>query len=264
MRDFSKNVSNFMDLGTGVTAPELSGAAAISFSLWAVVDTVDTTGTTANRMFTFEVGGGDAGLGAMLDDEGSGTVMRLRSRSVAAESERILTGTTTFSNSVLHHLVGAWDFPNDTAYIWVDGVQQSGGQAFLNSTYTTSTCTETDRIGASTATITTTGQFDGGLGELVLWKRLLTQNEVTSLSLGMSPWQIDKPALYWPLHGFESPEADLAAGLLGTITGSLPKRTEMPPVLPIESLVAQGGFPFASSVFNVAPLASNLMRRKAA
>lgn len=55
MRDFNKDAgSTTMDIGTGVTAAVLNGAASVSFSAFVVVDSASSTG---NYVFSFEING---------------------------------------------------------------------------------------------------------------------------------------------------------------------------------------------------------------
>jgi hypothetical protein len=270
MRDFSKNLSNYMELGVGATAAVLSGAEGISFSLFAVIDSASTASITENRLFAFTLGSssGNDGISAMIDGFTSpGNLrLRIRSRSFDGESVRQFMSSTNLLTGTLTHIAGACDIANDTIYIWIDGAQESTAQSYTNATYTVSANnSDTDRIGTLADANATAAQFDGALGEIAFWRRTLVQDEVTALSRGMSPLLIDRPTFYWPLTGLDSPEPELVRGLSANIAGSLPQRTEGTPVLDRDLSLAQNMPGFAAVAANTIPvIAGSILRQMAA
>jgi hypothetical protein len=269
MRDFTKNTSNFCEIGVGVTGPVLSGAPAVSFAMWIIIDAVDTGSITDNRLFAITNGnvGANDGFSAMID---AFTVpgerrLRLRTRSVSGEAVRQILSGVNLSLGTLYHIAGAADIANDTLYCWIDAAEESTAIAYTNTTYTVGTPNaDADRIGTLADPMITTAQFDGALGELALWPEALTQDEVVALARGMSPFMIRRPAFYWPLLGRDNPEIELVRGSNATVNGSLPKRTEEVPMIPLEYLRAQSGAMPQEAAQAIAPLTMNLIRQMAA
>ena len=71
--------------------------------------------------------------------------------------------------------------------------------------------------------------FDGDIGHVAIWNVGLTDGEVASLAVGVSPLKIRRDALvyYCPING-QSPELDVVGGLNMTVTGAV--AVEEPPI----------------------------------
>jgi hypothetical protein len=268
MRDLSKNLSNLVDLGVGTGATYLGGLAAMSFSAWVLWDTAVTTGTGNNRIFGLEVGSGDEGFTALIDDDGLGNFyLRMQGRSQPAETLRSAsTQVHAIPTGTLTHVAGAFDIANDTIYRWTAGNQQTTSQPFTAATWNVSgSYLDTDRIGANAGAVSSTNiQWDGGIGHLAFFNRLITQDEVTALTLGMDPRMIEGAVLYWPLLGYDDPERCLITGQAATISGSVPRRADEAPVIPFEYLQAQTSGHLQASGQAVTPHFMNLIRQMAA
>jgi hypothetical protein len=268
MLNLIKSTSVYLELGSGATQSVFSGAAQISFSCWALADTTSNSANSSNRLFEFEIGGGTIGLVANIDGLTSSPDKKLRvmGRSRTADSLQTHNSTPSVTVGALTHFAGTWDFAADEIGSWVDGVGTVTSESFGNSSYTTAAATEADRIGTSTAASpSTTGAFDGALGELAFWLHRLTDAEVLALSRGLSPWQIGRPAFYWRMGGLEPGTAEpcLVTGLLASHIGASPtKRSEEIPMF--DAFAGLGGSLTASSSQLITPHAMHLRRRMAA
>jgi hypothetical protein len=225
-RDFVKNTSNLMVVGSGATAPYLSGASAVSFSCWVNVDAFSSAGTTNNKLFEFEIGGSNNGAQAALDalTSSPSRILRLGGRSNSTELQLQHSGGTTVTASTWVHLAGCFDIANDAIVSWVNGTETSSAAAFTNASYTPSgSYSDTDRIGANESSPSTATQLDGRMFNLGFWRARLSASSVDSLKRGIPPNLVQQSDLifYWPLSGDQSPEPDLKSGLQGTISGTI-------------------------------------------
>ena len=75
-------------------------------------------------------------------------------------------------------------------------------------------------IGAITTSSGTGSFYGGAIAHVATWTRVLSAQEVKSLSNGLLPSHLG-PTHYWPLWGVDSPEPDLVSGGVdGTLTGT--------------------------------------------
>jgi len=130
-----------------------------------------------------------------------------------------------------HHLCLTWDqsLGSNNLSTFIDGGSEENGTktadtpSNLNSTFVM-TAGETN--GA--------GDMDGDLGELGIWNDILTDEEITALSNGVSPNQIRRNTLksYHPFYGLATPEPNLAndgvTDVNGIVTGAT--KTDHAPV----------------------------------
>ena len=223
-RDFDKNVSNYMSLGTGTTGAILNGAAAISVSARVIADTLD-TGDFDNRILNLIVNGGGAGVYLGVKGDVSPKVLKVGGRSVTGDAFQERNGTVEITTATLHTLGGVLNFTGDTITPYVDGVADNGGAAtFGNNTYTYGTATSPDNIGGSGAPPSGTSiQWDGPVAEIGIWTSALSAADFAALHKGVSPLLIQPQslAIYIPMIGKYSPEIDIVGGLSGTITGTI-------------------------------------------
>ncbi len=267
MRDFAKNPDSYYVLGTGYGGPKLHGAAGVSFSAWIVIDSVSNTSENNNPVFGIEVGSGNTGLTVTIDAVSVPGERHLfaYTRSTTADALNSSRATTSMALSTLHHIAGAVDIPNDTVHLYVNNTKDSDATPVYGaSTFTYGSATESDRIGASNLSVVNARQFDGAIGHLALFNRLLTDDEVAALSFGMNPWLIDGLAMYFPLDGDDTVDYDHVVGTTVSAIGGVAKRTEEAPVIPLEYLRAQPAAFTASGTQLITPMTMNLIRQMAA
>lgn len=143
------------------------------------------------------------------------------------------TATTTAGPSVdVHHHACAVEAAADDRRVFLDGANKG--------TNTSSrTPTGADRITLGRRDDSSpSNEFNGDIGHAALWDAALTDGEVASLAVGVSPLRVRCNALvyYAPFNG-QSPEYDIIGQLSLTVTGA-PSVSEEPPIP--HSIVAPG------------------------
>lgn len=247
-RDFTKNTSNTLALGTAALGTLVNGASAISFAAWAYADSYSATSTANNRVFTALIGGiTNAGFAIGVDNTGANPVLRVSARSDNADALQAASSATIISTGQWWHLGGVVNFAADTITPYVNGASEGDtGVTFANTTYVSGSPSREDVIGAiSFITSIPEGQWDGRIAEFALWNVNIGANAFRSLAQGHSPLRVHptQPVTYMPLWGDHSPEIDLRDALVGTIAGSVPKGNHAP-VVPFGSWL-WGSVPFA-------------------
>lgn len=223
-RDFTKNTSNYMSLGTGNIGPLMNGAAAVSIAAWILSDTTTSSGANDHVIWGTNVNGSSAGFRIQLFGVEPPQV-RISARSVSTDTLRQATSSGTIAAG-RHHVGGVANFTGDTITVYLNGAASGGAQAaaFGNNTYTYGTATVADAVGSDNIPPSTTAeQFGGDLAEIALWGVDIGADGFAALAKGVSPLLVRPEALlqYLPLIGRYSPETDLVNGVNGTITGTI-------------------------------------------
>lgn len=221
-RDFTKNASNTMSLGTNALGPLINGARAISFGAIVKFDTLQAAASTNDRMLSGFIASNN---GLLLALNGSSSLLSVGGRSVTGEG---FESSLTFSVSanVEYHLGGVLDFTGDAIRSYVDGVEQADdAKTFDNSTYTNGTPSVQDMIGASNQAPSTAHQVDGQISEVFLYKGDIGAEGFAQLGDRISPEMVRRELLvaYWPLLGNATPEIERINRKVGTISGTIAK-----------------------------------------
>lgn len=228
MRDFSKNTTNYMTLGANAISPLLSGAAQISFHFWVNADTSLGSSSSNNCLLSILSSGASTGGIRIYWDKGDGDVIEAQVRDISAPATRDIIGSLPLAYGVKVSIGVVIDYPGDTVELYVNGVSDGGPQAatFADSTYAPGTPTGQDTIGAFGTPPSFPGvQFAGLIGEIAIWRSNIGAAGFAKLAEGYGALEIDDdnpPVFFMPLDGRSSPEVDVIAGKLGTITGSIP------------------------------------------
>ena len=122
---------------------------------------------------------------------------------------------------------GRLDFAGDAIAVFLNGVKESDSSVtFANNTFTLGTPSGDgqDVISGNVSPPIPLGQqTDGDIAEMAYFTEDIGDNAFIGLGHGVNPFTLE-PAVYFALHGNESPENDLSVNsLTGTITGSIPK-----------------------------------------
>lgn len=271
-RDFTKDGSNYMTLGGDAIGPLVNGASAISMAAWGYPDSF-AAGTNENRLFTFEIAGGNTG-GTMAVGNSTGTFkLRLGGRSVSTDSFQNRNANTEVTTGSWHHFGGVLDFANDLITPYYEGVaENSGAVTFGNSTYTHGSTSSTDGIGKGVGDtiLITDVQWDGRIAEVAVWAGDIGASGYAMLNKGFSPLLVrpDLLVAYWPLMGRYSPEIDLISGENATINGTIAQADHQriiyptrPQAINVPAVVAATGQPMAKRIQTVPFLGGSLRQR---
>jgi hypothetical protein len=232
-RDFTKNVSNFVDLPSG-DAAVLNGSSITAFSLWAQGDTVNNA-TPDNFLFNCtNPGSASVAFSASISHNGGLRSLHVRGRATDTDSTRSSTHSTGHTLGQWVHLAGQIDWPNDLIYTAMNGVVESHATSGWTATAFSAGISGggSFRIGAN-GTVTTADQWDGRIAHLAFWTNaLLTTAEFQALAAGVSPLKVrrDSLVLYRPLDGIDADETDLVSHGQWTVTGSIPAGASEAPV----------------------------------
>jgi hypothetical protein len=145
-----------------------------------------------------------------------------------SDSEDVIDSTTTFS-------VNTW---NHTAAVFASSTSRSvylngGGKATSTNSKVPGSLNRIN-VGANFDSPSVLDPMNGRLAEVGIWNAALTDDEVTSLSKGVSPLKVRPASLvaYWPLYGNASPEPSYSRNSTDyslTLNGS-PTQVDHPPV----------------------------------
>jgi hypothetical protein len=225
-RDFSKNTSNHLNLGTGLVGALLNGAAAISVSAIITADTFTTTGSHDNQVIRLIINGTSGGL--LLEMTGGTTgaqFVQISARSVSGDGLQTGASTSTVSTGTEAVIGGVADIANDQIRVYLNGAQNgaTASVTFGNATYTLGTPSANDYLGGTNTP--SNEQFDGRVSEVAIWAGDIGAAGFAMLGKRVSPLLVRPNLLvgYWPLLGNASPEVDLVSGKNGTITGTVAK-----------------------------------------
>lgn len=134
---------------------------------------------------------------------------------VNAGSTTSATTTAGYSANVWHHACGVYDSATSRA-AYLDG-----GAKGTNATSKVPSGLNRTAIGREVQA-TPANYVDGDIAEAAIWNVALTDGEVMTLSLGLSPLLVRPSGLvaYWPMAGRLSPEIDPVGRFDMTITGA--------------------------------------------
>lgn len=218
-RDFTKNTSNRMSLGTSEIGPLINGARATSFGAIVTFDTLAGAGNN-DRVLSFFVSGSNA----IVLGVDNGT-MYAAGRSQTTDSYQ-KSAAGSISTGTEYHIAGVLDYPADSIRPYLDGVQQADdGVTFGSNTYNHGTPSQVDMIGSIDDSPTTNSQVDGRISEVCLYRGDIGTDGFAQLADRISPEMVRRELLvaYWPLLGNASPEIERINRKQGTIVGSVPK-----------------------------------------
>lgn len=225
-RDFTKNLSNGIDLGNNQISALVNGASALSFHAWFYPDTYS-AGANDNRLLGFRISSGGTGGMFGVDGSGANKVMRVGGRSDSADGFQARSGTTNITTGAWHNGGGVIDFAADTITPYFEGAAEGGGAVtFANSTYVNGTPGNTEAIGADVGNPgLTEPQWDGLIAEVAVWIGDIGAAGFATLNKGFSPLFVrpDLLVCYFPLFGEGATERDRISGLTGTIEGTVAK-----------------------------------------
>lgn len=252
-RDFSKNVNNFMTLGTAGLANLINGAAQVSAAVWVYFDTL-TAAANANRAFTILVDGVNTGMMVGVHN-GTSAVIRAGARSQAADAFQTRDGTTVVSTGAWHLLGAVFNIGGDVITPYLDGVAEgSGAVTFGATTWTKGAPTQADAVGGVIGGLgvppSTDSQVDGRIAHFGLWNTGLSAQNFADMFGGANMGAIETANLvsYLRLAGYDSPEPNLVTGApSGTIANIVPAGAENPSVwiptrLPTDAIIPSLGF----------------------
>src|SRR6185369_2357182 len=227
---FTKNTANWMGLGVHKLGVLVNGGAKVAFHA-RIYPNSFTTGTNDNSIFIAWLSGDIAGFRMGIDGSGSTSVLKVGGRSVNTDTFQSKAGSTRILLNQWTSVVGMLDIPNDTIYLYVNGVLDAiGSVSFANTTYTDSAGSVNDAIGSGDNHATTASQFDGFIENFALWKFGSTHpgfstGELADLAEGINPRHIESAYLVsnWALDNQNlTTQYDDVGQLTGTITGSIP------------------------------------------
>jgi hypothetical protein len=227
-RDFSKNVANYLSLGTGVVAAVVSGSGRISLSCLAFIRST-TAAANDNTIFQIIVGGSSVGVALNIDNLTVAGQRQLRGagRSQASDARQAINGATNLALNTWIHLGAIIDYTGDKIETYVDGaLDGTGAVAFAAATFTPSAATDPDGLGCYSPGlgITTASQFDGLLAELAIWKDDIGADAMRELGNRRVPFKVQRASLrhYWPFDGRGTNPPDFVGGVNAIVTGSIP------------------------------------------
>jgi len=222
-RDFTKNLSNYVTLGVNAIGPLINGASQVSFSYWVKFDTF-TTSAAGDGMFSVRL----SNLNSRNAYTSSAKLVA-GGRSQAADSFRLVTGTSTLSTAVWYHVGIMYNYAVDNIIIYLNGAVDANAiiSTWGSPTYVHSDSLYPDFIGSSSTIGFPTNaaqQLDGQMAELAVWKTQLNANDFASLTKGFTPNQIRPQSLvaYLPMTGSGTNIQEIVKANNGTIIGSIP------------------------------------------
>lgn len=224
-RVFTKNLANYMSLGTSGIGSLLAGASAVSVHAKVKVTSV-TTGTGDNVILSILINGTTTGVGFGIDGTAGNPKVRVSARSVSTDTKQSKSGATTIPLSTTTYVGGVVNIAGDSLQVFLNGVSDgSAAVTFANTSFTLGTPTDSDTVGGYRAPpVVTTDQFDGEIGEIAVWTSALTATDYATLATGATADTVQAGSLvyYLKIGGTTSPEPPTVGTAQGTITGSLP------------------------------------------
>jgi Concanavalin A-like lectin/glucanases superfamily len=240
-RVFTKNLANYMTLGTSGLGSLLSGAAVLSVHALITAHSTD-IGNGDNAIVTVLSNSTTIGVQLNLDGTVSPPVARINARSVSTDAKQSKSGATAVALQTPTFVGGVVDLAGDAVQVYRNGVLDgSASVVFANTTFTLGTPLEGDTIGGyRTPPVSTTDQFDGEISEVAIWTTGLTGPDFATLATGAAANTVQSGSLvyYVKLTGTASPEVPTVGTPLGTIVGTVPA-VPLAVAVSREDLVAQ-------------------------
>lgn len=228
-RAFTKNTSNYMNLGVGTYAPVMNGATTMAFAAWCNATSL-TTAATDNGILKFVTNVDLNFFEANVDGSVTPKVLRIGARSISTDTTQFKSATTSFTTGAWHHVGAVIDYGAATITPYMDGVAEGGGSVtFGNATLSTTAtgATQSDCLGRRngvTPPPSTGTQWDGSIAEVAVWKDVVpSAADFAAMALGFSPDQFATSGRIdvFRLQGQVSPETSLISTRVGTITGTV-------------------------------------------
>ncbi len=218
------NGSNqYVSLGANAIGPDVSGASQITLAAW-MKPSAHPSAASYARVLSYDVATGSTGGLLGLYDNGK---IAVGGRSGSGDSFQQATATAPSLNE-WHLVSGVLDIPNDTIYLYLDGVLLvTQSVTFGNATYTQGSPTGADTIGSTNGS---SQFFTGSVDEIRVFNRGLTASEMYQLYREGAPAKINTSSTtplsegllgYWKLDDGSGTSAADATGNAntGTLTG---------------------------------------------
>jgi hypothetical protein len=224
-RVFTKNLANYMALGTSGVGTLLSGKGVYSVHAKVKITSVSTT-TGANNILSVILNGTTSACGFGIEGVGGTPKVRISARSVSTDTKQTKVGATTISLATPTYVGGVVNIAGDALSVYLNGtLDGTSTVTFANPTVTLGTPTEQDAVGSYKAPPTATSdQFDGEISEIAVWSIALGATDFATLATGATADTVQAGSLlyYLKIGGTASPELPTVGTAQGTITGSLP------------------------------------------
>lgn len=167
--------NDYVTFGIHSLGPQINGASNVTVEFWAKIGgAYPTAGNTFEILVISNSGGGS--LDCKLDQNGKITV---GGRSNATDTFQNVISNTSLEKYSWNHVVGIFDYPNDTISIYINGVlDKTQSVTFAATSYTDSAhATWHDAIGNLTSY---SRYFNGVMDSTRLYTRALTITEIIS------------------------------------------------------------------------------------
>ncbi len=194
--------SDHIDADSAV--PNLSGQQAFSLAGW-----INASIAQSSALNPMSIAAAAAGPFFQLQGDASGKLL-IAARSATSGGSDTTASTAVAFNSAWHHFCVTQPSGSSTLSIYLDGALDHTFARTSLSNGTTQTFT-TLCFGALHRSGAFSQFYGGGLGDLAIWARTLTAQEVALLGSGAEASLLG-PNHYWPLWGVDSPEPDIGNG----------------------------------------------------
>ena len=225
-RTLSRNVSNYLSFGLNAVNALISGAGAVTVSIWCKPNTVSGY-DNSDRLFNEYVVTLSSGI---LVATSSTSKIRVGFRSQSTDGLQVLNGATTITTGVWQHWCVVVNFTSPSIALYLNGTSDgTSTPTFGSATYSPGNTSSHFLLGAysggGSTPIDTGTQFDGDVGPVAVWTTALSADQVKALASGTRPERIrtDKLVINWTMDGEGSVECNRCGpGPLGTVNGSVP------------------------------------------
>ncbi len=199
----------------GIAFTDISNTTQLCLSAWINIPSDPTT------QFTIIANSDNAGTQRNYAfDYRAGSPFALLLSNTVGGSFGILSVTITLSHNTWYHVGVTVDW---TTNPWICKIYVNGVSQTVNASGVTTGIPDVSTTGGiGTLPPLGVAPFNGNIADAAVWNGvLLTQGEMTALSLGARPFNIRAPSRYFPLDGLQSPEPDLSGSAQnGTLTGT--------------------------------------------
>jgi hypothetical protein len=220
----TKNVANYVNLGTGKVGALINGKARVSVHALVQYSSLDTVTPPCDRVLCVIASAATSGFNLATD---GASHLRLNARSVSTDAGQDTTGATLIATNVQHSVGAVADFTAKTGKVFLDGKLDGSASSLVwaNNSFTLGSPTTGDCIsGNATPPTGTTTQVNGRVGELALWGDALGVGDFQLLAEGVPAPLVRPEALlmYLPLVGQDATAFDPRSAINGTLVGALP------------------------------------------
>ncbi|MDO8487707.1 MAG: DUF2341 domain-containing protein [bacterium] len=165
-------VNDGVDLGINAVSPKISGAAKVTVSAWANIETYPADASRERILSVFMANGTTALALSVFDDSGQ---IEVAGRSQTTDGFQTARVTSAMQGS-WHHFTGVFDYAADIIYVYIDGqLQLTQAVTFGATSYTPGTpTTSTDSLGTSVSEF-----VDGTIDDVRIYNYGLTQAQIS-------------------------------------------------------------------------------------